>query len=227
MSVSIIIPVLNESQELGKTLPPLLSDPGVLEVIVADGGSSDSSRDVATACGARVINAPCGRALQMNAAAAAARGDILLFLHADSRLPAKAIAEIKEAIDSGALWGRFNIRLSGRHWLLRVVERTINIRSCLSGIATGDQAIFLGRELFERLGGYAEIPLMEDVELSKRLRRLRWPVCIREPLITSSRRWEHYGILRTILLMWWLRLAYFLGACPASLACRYRRSDSA
>lgn len=227
MSVSIIIPVLNESQELGTILPRLLTEPLVSEVIVADGGSSDSSRDVATACGARVINTPRGRALQMNAAAAAASGDILLFLHADSRLPDKAIAEVERAIDSGALWGRFNIRLSGRHWLLRIVERMINLRSCLSGIATGDQAIFLAREQFERLGGYAEIPLMEDVELSKRLRRLQRPLCIRRPLITSSRRWEHHGILRTILLMWQLRLAYFLGATPESLATRYRRSDTA
>ncbi len=227
MSVSIIIPALNEAQSLSSILPDLVTSSGVSEVIVVDGGSGDDSRNVVANCGARYLSAERGRALQMNAGAAAASGDILLFLHADTQLPDNAIMLIDSAISSGAVWGRFDLKLSGSHWLLRIVERMINWRSCLSGIATGDQAIFLRREQFEAMGGYAEIPLMEDVELSKRLRRLKWPACIRQPLTTSSRRWEHHGILRTILLMWRVRLAYFLGRSPKSLAAQYCRSDTA
>ena len=227
MTLSIIIPALNEADALRTLLPALFLQQESVEVIVADGGSWDQTPAVVTQCGAQLIVAECGRALQMNAGAAAAGGDILLFLHADSQLPANAFQLVEEAMARGELWGRFDLHLSGKHWLLRVVERLINWRSCLSGIATGDQAIFLRRETFESLGGYAEIPLMEDVELSKRLKRLAAPCCIRQPLTTSSRRWEHYGIVRTILLMWQMRLAYFLGVSPESLAQRYRRSDTA
>ncbi len=227
MTLSIIIPALNESESLCTLLPELFSQRECVEVIVADGGSVDQTAAVVTASGARLITTERGRARQMNAGAAAANGEILLFLHADSQLPANGIQLVEEAIACGSVWGRFDLRLTGRHWLLRVVERMINWRSCLSGIATGDQAIFLRRETFDTLGGYAEIPLMEDVELSKRLKRLGAPCCIRQPLTTSSRRWEHYGIVRTILLMWQMRLAYFLGASPQSLAQRYRCSDTA
>ena len=224
MSVSIVLPALNEAEALRSLLPKLVS---ISEVIVADGGSRDETTAVATRFGAIVIESERGRARQMNAGAALATGDILLFLHADTMLPDNALLLIEEAMEHGAMWGRFNVRLSGRHWLLRITERLMNLRSCITGIATGDQAIFLRRELFVELGGYTEIPLMEDVELSKRLRRIKWPACIRQPLTTSSRRWEHYGILRTILLMWRMRLAYFLGVSPQRLAQQYRRSDTA
>lgn len=226
MSISIIIPALNEAPGLSRILPALLAQQGVAEVIVADGGSADATPAISSELGAVLLATGRGRAQQMNAGAARATGEVLLFLHADSQLPRDALSLVEQAIASGAVWGRFDLRLSGRHWMLRIIERLINWRSCLSGIATGDQAIFLRRALFESLGGYAEIPLMEDVELCKRLRRLAYPHCIHAPLITSSRRWEHYGILRTILLMWQMRLAYFLGASPHSLARRYRRSDS-
>lgn len=227
MTLSIIIPALNEAQALHLLLPALLAQRESVEVIVADGGSQDETPSVVTDLGATLIHSERGRARQMNVGAACANGNILLFLHADSQLPSDAFQLVEEAIATGKLWGRFDLRLSGRHWLLRVVEHAINWRSCLSGIATGDQAIFLRRDTFESLGGYAELPLMEDVELSKRLKRLAAPCCIHQPLITSSRRWEHYGILRTIFLMWQMRLAYFLGASPESLAQRYRRSDTA
>ena len=223
MSVSIIIPALNEAQSLAATLPALIA---TAEVIVVDGGSRDDTATVASSAGAIVVNSMRGRARQMNKGAEHASGDILLFLHADTTLPENAVAMIEEALAKGALWGRFNVRLSGAHWLLRIVERLMNLRSCLTGIATGDQAIFLKRDLFEQLGAYADIPLMEDVELSKRLRRFQWPACIQRPLTTSSRRWEHYGILRTILLMWRMRLAYFLGVSPQILAEQYRRSNT-
>ena len=227
MTLSIIIPALNEAAALRLLLPALLSQRESVEVIVADGGSDDEIDSIVRGFGATLIHAERGRARQMNAGAACANGEILLFLHADSQLPDDAFQLVEEAIANGKLWGRFNLRLSGKQWLLRVVERMINWRSCLSGIATGDQAIFLRRDTFESLGGYAEILLMEDVELSKRLKRLAAPCCIHQPLVTSSRRWEHYGILRTIFLMWQMRLAYFLGASPESLAQRYRRSDTA
>jgi rSAM/selenodomain-associated transferase 2 len=163
----------------------------------------------------------------MNAGAAGASGDILLFLHADTRLPANALALIESVVSATRPWGRFDLRLSGHHWLLRIVERMINWRSAVSGIATGDQALFVRRDLFESLGGYARIPLMEDVELSTRLRSLARPCRIRQPLTTSSRRWEKHGIVRTILLMWQMRLAYYWGTPVEVLAQRYRRSDTA
>lgn len=226
MSVSIVIPAINEAESLRTLLPSLVADVNVAEVIVVDGGSRDDSCEVASSAGATLFHSEPGRARQMNTGASGATGDILLFLHADTLLPDNAIALVVEAMTGKKGWGRFDVRLSGSRWLLRLVARMINLRSCLSAIATGDQAIFLRRELFEQLGGYAEIPLMEDVELSKRLRRYSRPICLRQPLTTSSRRWEHYGILRTILLMWWIRLAYFLGASPQSLARQYRRSDT-
>jgi rSAM/selenodomain-associated transferase 2 len=227
MSVSIIIPTLNEAKSLCALLPELLARPGVAEVIVADGGSGDETPAIVADSRAKLVTSQRGRARQMNAAAARATGDILLFLHADTLLPANAMTLIESVVSEDRPWGRFDLHLTGRHGLLRIVERMINWRSSVSGIATGDQAIFLRRDTFELLGGYAEIPLMEDVELSTRLRRLARPICIRQPVITSSRRWEHHGILRTILLMWQMRLAYFLGTSPETLAQRYRRSDTA
>ena len=221
------MPVLNEAG----TLPSSLSRLAALrtrghEVLVVDGDSLDRSRERAAGLADRVLTAPRGRALQMNAGAAAARGDALLFLHVDTRLPDEADRLIEVALAGGRGWGRFDVRLSGRHHLFRIIERMMNLRSRLTGIATGDQAVFVRRALFEAIGGFPPIPLMEDVAISRRLKRAGGrPACVRVPVVTSSRRWERDGVLRTVLLMWRLRLAYALGADPAWLAARYYRTN--
>ena len=218
--LSVIIPTLDEQDHIRL----LLNDLAALrhnghELILVDGGSSDSTRAAATGLVDRIIATGRGRALQMNAGAGAASGEIFWFLHADSRVPPGAATTLIRAYTDGHIWGRFDIRLSGRHWLLRVVERSMNLRSCVSGMATGDQGIFVAREAFAAVGGFPELPLMEDIALSKALRRYAPPHCIRKPrLLTSSRRWEEHGILRTILLMWRLRLAYLLGIAPHRLS---------
>ncbi len=223
MSLSIIIPVLDEEAEIADALAALapLRSRGV-ETIVVDGGSRDQTVALAAPLADRVIAAPRGRAAQMNAGAAAAMGDVLLFLHADTRLPAAADRLALDGLArSSRQWGRFDVRISGRHPLLRVVAALMNIRSRLTGIATGDQAIFVRRDLFERVGGFPAIPLMEDVALSRLLKRTGEPLCLAPRAITSGRRWERRGVMRTILLMWRLRLAYSLGAAPTRLARLY------
>ena len=222
MRLSIIIPVLNEGGTIAAqlaALQPLRA--GGVEIVLVDGGSSDGTADLARPLADRLIVAPRGRAVQMNAGARASRGHTLLFLHADTILPLAADTLVARAIEGGAQWGRFDVRIDGTHPLLRVVERLMNWRSQLSGIATGDQAMFVRRDVFERLGGFPEIPLMEDIALSRRLRQIAPPACLREPVITSGRRWEKHGVLRTILLMWRLRAAYFFGADPQQLAIAY------
>jgi rSAM/selenodomain-associated transferase 2 len=223
MKISILIPTLNEAACLESALQRLapMRSAGH-EIIVADGNSRDGTLKIAKRLADRALTAPRGRARQMNAAAASATSGLLLFLHADTELPAGAAAAIATGLErSGALWGHFDVQLSGRRPLLRVVEWLINRRSRLSGIATGDQAIVVRREAFEHIGGFPNIPLMEDVALSRKLRRLTRPVCLNAKVITSSRRWEHAGIFATVLHMWRLRLAYSLGADPAKLALRY------
>lgn len=223
MKLSIIIPVLNEAEQITDCLGALkpLRRNGH-EVIVVDGGSSDETFTLAEPlCDRCLVSGQPGRASQMNAGAAVAKGDILVFLHADTRLPAEAEDVLIHNAGEGYIWGRFDVRLSGRQWLLRVVEAAMNLRSRLTGIATGDQALFVSRSLFDRVGGFPAIPLMEDIALSKTLKQLRPPHCLRHRVITSSRRWEEKGILRTILTMWKLRLQYFFGASPANLARRY------
>jgi rSAM/selenodomain-associated transferase 2 len=169
-----------------------------------------------------VLSAQRGRAYQMNAGASAAVGDVLLFLHADTRVPDDVAERVCAAMgSSGALWGRFDVRLSGHQWWARMIEFAMNVRSRLTGIATGDQAIFVRRRVFSRLGGFPEIPLMEDIALSRRLKRLARPICLRARVTTSSRRWERQGWVRTVLLMWRLRLAYALGVSPATLVRAY------
>jgi rSAM/selenodomain-associated transferase 2 len=221
--VSIIIPALNESARIVRTLSMLqeLRRAGH-EVILVDGGSRDGTVEIAARWVDRITHGPTGRALQMNAGAREARGEILLFLHADTLVPpAAAAAFLARFPSSSRVWGRFDVRLSGRPFLLRIVESLMSLRSRLTGIATGDQAIFVRRDAFEQVGAYPEIPLMEDIALSRALKRLSRPLCIREPVVTCSRRWEVNGIVRTILLMWRLRLAYAFGADPRRLARLY------
>jgi rSAM/selenodomain-associated transferase 2 len=221
--LSIIVPVLNEEAGIAAALEPLADyRRSGHEVIVVDGGSTDRTADLAQPLADAVLTAPRGRAVQMNAGAAQAGGDILLFLHADTRLPASSGCLVIEGLRrSGRLWGRFDVTIAGRSPLLRVVATMMNLRSRLTGIATGDQMIFVTRDAFAACGGYPDIPLMEDIALSRRLKRLGPPLCLTARVTTSGRRWEQRGVIRTILLMWRLRLAYFLGAEPTALAQRY------
>jgi rSAM/selenodomain-associated transferase 2 len=223
ISLSIIVPVLNEAAALPDALPHLaaLHAQGA-EVIVADGGSTDGSVGRWRAAADRMVQAPRGRARQMNAGAAAASGEVLLFLHADTRLPEDALERIRTACRDGALWGRFDVRIRGDARMLAVVAALMNLRSRLTGIATGDQAIFVRRDAFLDAGGYPDQPLMEDIELSRRLKRTGRPACLRDKAVTSGRRWERSGVWRTILLMWRLRLLYWLGVPADALARSYR-----
>lgn len=219
MRLSVIVPTLNEAAAIGATLAALAPLRGRgHEVLVADGGSDDGTRDLAGPLADRVILAPRGRARQMNAGAAAATGDALLFLHADTRLPADADLLVVRSLEKNS-WGRFDVTIEGRSALLPVIAFFMNLRSRLTGVATGDQAIFARRDAF---AGFPEIPLMEDVAFSKAMRRRGAPACLRSRVRTSGRRWESRGVLRTVLLMWRLRLAYALGADPARLAEKYR-----
>jgi rSAM/selenodomain-associated transferase 2 len=221
-SLSIILPVLDEADGIADALSALapIRQRGA-EVIVVDGGSRDSTMKLAMPLADTIINAPRGRGAQMNAGAALARADVLLFLHGDTRLPPKADTLIVDALrQSGMAWGRFDIRIDG-HLLLTVVALAMNFRSCLSGIATGDQAMFVTRAAFQSVGGFPDIALMEDVALSRSLKKVSSPLCLRARVVASDRRWQRHGLLRTILLMWRLRLAFFLGVRPAALARRY------
>lgn len=220
--ISIIMPVLDEADGLPACLSRIAAQRGDrVELIVADGGSADDTVGVARKLSEHVVVAPRGRASQMNAGAAVASGEVLLFLHADTRLPEGGLACILEAVDKGAVWGRFDVQIEGEAWMLRVVAALMNLRSRLSGIATGDQAIFVRREVFDAVSGYPDIALMEDVALCTALRRVARPACLRQRVITSGRRWEKHGVLRTIFLMWRLRAAYWLGENPDELALRY------
>jgi rSAM/selenodomain-associated transferase 2 len=221
--LSIVMPVLEEQAHIVRALEDLAPARAAgAEVIVVDGGSGDATRSLAADRADRVIEAERGRARQMNAGAALARAPVLLFLHADTRLPGGAVARVLAALARpDAAWGRFDVRIDGHDPLLRVVAACMNVRSRVSGIATGDQAIFVRRDAFERVGGFPDIPLMEDVAMSRALRRVSRPACLRERVTTSGRRWERHGTLRTIVLMWRLRLAFALGADPRGLARRY------
>jgi len=216
--LSIIIPVLNEADHIVAALQALtpLRARGA-ELIVVDGGSTDDTVELAAPLCNQVVHAPRGRALQMNAGARVASGEALVFLHADTRLPERADAEIALAL-AQASWGRFDVRIASLRPLLRLVARAMNLRSRLSGIATGDQAIFVRREAFP---GFPEIPLMEDIAFSRRMKRRGRPACLRACVTTSARRWEARGVVRTILLMWRLRLLYALGMTPQRLAREY------
>ena len=221
--LSIIIPVLDEGDGIAAALDALAHLRALgTEVIVVDGGSRDATVERAQPRADRVVLATRGRALQMNAGAERASGDVLLFLHADTRLPAEADRVVLNGLDqSRRVWGRFDVKIDGRSRLLPVVAWLMRLRSRLTGIATGDQAIFLRREAFQAVGGFPTVALMEDIAICKRLKRLGRPLCLRACVTTSGRRWEKNGVLSTILLMWRLRFAYFLGADPKQLALQY------
>jgi rSAM/selenodomain-associated transferase 2 len=221
----IVMPVLNEAAGIAAALMALapLIVRGV-RVVVADGGSGDDTL-VRAQCfdGVEVLSAPRGRAAQMNAGAQAAGAyGVLLFLHADTTLPPDADRLVTQALAEGRqVWGRFDVRIAGRARMLGVVAALMNLRSRWSGIATGDQAMFMTRAAFDAVGGFPEQPLMEDIELSKRLKTLSRPACLRQCVTTSGRRWEARGVWPTIVLMWRLRWAYWRGASPQALARRY------
>jgi len=223
LKISIILPALNEAEGIAAALTGLASlrNHGH-EVIVVDGGSSDGTPALARGAADRVFSAPRGRASQMNAGAAPASGEVLLFLHADTRLPENADARILQGLAaSGRAWGRFDVRIEGGSRLLPLIAFFMNLRSRATGIATGDQAIFVRRDAFQGVGGFPPLELMEDIALSRLLKRISWPLRLADKAVTSGRRWERHGVLRTVLLMGWLRLAFFFGAAPAKLARLY------
>ena len=223
LRLSIVLPALNEAAGIAATLQALapLRAAGH-EIIVVDGGSTDGTAALASPLASRVVASERGRARQMNAGAAAATGEVLLFLHADTQLPPGADAAIAAALRGGARWGRFDVHIEGRSRWLPVVARLLNLRSRLTGIATGDQALFIETTLFRELGGYAPLPLMEDIELCGRLRAIARPACLRERVTTSGRRWDTRGAWRTIWLMWTLRWRYWRGISAEELARAYR-----
>lgn len=223
MKTLIIVPVLNESAVLAQQLNELdvLRAMGA-QVLLVDGGSTDRTAQLARDAGFDVLESVRGRARQMNAGARAVQSDLLVFLHVDTHLPRGALYEIENHLNSKKGWGRFDVRLVGRSPWLRVISFCMNWRSRLTGIATGDQTFFMTREMFERVGGFPEQPLMEDIEMSKRLKRFSPPVCLSDRVETSGRRWDQKGVWKTILLMWRLRWAYWRGVPASELARFYR-----
>lgn len=223
LSLSVVIPCFNEARAIGRTLESVAAARARgAEIIVVDGGSSDETASVARGGADRVIVAPRGRSCQMNDGAAVAAGEILLFLHADTRPPLDFDISIADGVRlSGLDWGRFDVRIEGRHRLLPVVSRMMNVRSRITGIATGDQGLFVRRAFFAEVGGFPNIALMEDVELSRTLRSRGRPLCLRARVTTSGRRWDDRGFLSTVVLMWQLRFAYWRGVDPRELAQRY------
>jgi len=225
LTLSIIIPCLNEASHIVSTLKKLqkIRQQGH-EIILCDGGSTDNTCKLAENLSDHILSTPPGRAIQMNTGAKKARGDVLCFLHADTLISANFESIITHELkQTDRIWGRFNIKLSNTSVPYKIIAWFMNIRSCMSGIATGDQGIFVYKETFLKLNGFANIPLMEDIEISKRLRKTSRPICInKSTLTTSSRRWEQFGIFKTVTLMWQLRLRYFLGTPPAELVKFYK-----
>ncbi len=226
-ALCIVIPVLDEAPALAPRLQALhqFRQRGA-RVVVVDGGSQDDTLAIAREAVARghadlALLAPRGRASQMNAGAAACPAEVLLLLHADTTLPDNADTLVRRATLGGFAWGRFDVRIDSPRALLRSVATLMNLRSRWTGIATGDQALFVRHELFQQVGGFADLPLMEDIAISRALKRHGRPACLRERVTTSPRRWERKGVWRTIFLMWRLRAAYFFGADPRRLAIRY------
>lgn len=223
MKFSIIVPVLNEADALpmlAAQLLPLMREGA--EILLVDGGSTDDTCASATHAGLQVLHCARGRAVQMNAGVAQAVGDVLLFLHADTQLPQGALEQVRLSLQPPCCWGRFDVRINGQSRMLGVVAFMMNWRSRLTGMVTGDQAMFMTRQAFEAIGGMPEQPLMEDIEASRRLRMIASPACLRSKVTTSGRRWESRGVWRTIFLMWRLRWAYWRGTPASQLAEAYR-----
>jgi rSAM/selenodomain-associated transferase 2 len=221
MNFSIIIPTLNEEKTIESCLSALQPLRSNCEIIIVDGGSTDNTIVIAGTLADKVVSSDKGRARQMNNGARYASGNVLIFLHADTSLPENALQLIQQKLNSSRKWGRFDIQLSGKHFMLKVIAQMMNWRSRLTGIATGDQVIFVTRQAFEKAGQYPEINLMEDIAICKALRKISPPICLKAKVISSGRRWERYGIYKTILLMWNIRLRYFFGADPQILAFLY------
>ena len=224
MKFSIIIPTLNEEKTIQGCLSALQPLRNECEIIVVDGESTDNTRSLAAPLADKVITSANGRARQMNNGARVSAGDVLIFLHADTCLPENALQLIQQEISSVRQWGRFDIQLSGDHFMLSVIAQMMNWRSRLTGIATGDQVIFSTLQAFEKAGQYPEINLMEDIDLCKALKKISPPICLKAKVISSGRRWECNGIYKTILLMWSLRLRYYFEADPQTLAFLYTHS---
>lgn len=221
-ALCIVMPVLDEAETLVQRLQALqlLRDRGA-RIVVVDGGSRDDTLAIAKAHADLALLAPRGRAAQMNAGAAACPADVLLFLHADTALPDDADTLVQRAMAGPCYWGRFDVRIDSPRRLLRLVSTAMSLRSRWTGIATGDQALFVRHELFRQIGGFPELPLMEDIAISRALKHVGRPACLKARVTTSARRWERHGVWRTIFLMWRLRAAYFLGADPRQLAIQY------
>lgn len=216
-SIAIVVPVLNEAEFLHAVLSQLKGI-AANEVIFVDGGSTDGTDDLLRASGVQWVSSLAGRAAQMNCGASKTKSDILLFVHVDTAINSSHIEAIRHAMrDEKIAGGRFDVHLSGTHPMFRVIEYMMNLRSRLTKISTGDQAIFVRRKVFERLGGFPDQPLLEDVEFSRKIKCAGRLASLRQCVETSSRRWEQHGVLRTIVLMWWLRLRYWMGADPARL----------
>jgi rSAM/selenodomain-associated transferase 2 len=217
MRISVIIPVLNEEKAIGPALAALTAlKPH--EIIVVDGGSGDRTREIGAQAGAKVLLSGAGRARQMNRGALEATGDVLLFLHADTRLPASALRDIAAALgEPRYVGGRFDVELDSDRWLLKVVGRMISYRSRVTKVGTGDQALFVRRETFGELDGFPDMPLMEDIAFCRRLKQLGEVACLKSKVVTSARRWETDGVWRTIFRMWTLKLLYLAGVSPARL----------
>lgn len=221
-ALCIVVPVLDEAPTLAPRLQALQTyRRRGARVVVVDGGSQDDTLEIARQHADLALLAPRGRAAQMNAGAAACPADVLLFLHADTVLPEHADVLVRRATLGPFFWGRFDVRIDSPRPLLRVVSTMMNLRSRWTGIATGDQALFARHDLFRQVGGFPELPLMEDIAISRALKRHGPPACLRERVTTSARRWERHGVWRTIFLMWRLRAAYFFGADPRQLAIQY------
>ncbi len=225
--LTIIIPALNEADEIRTCLQSLqsLRQHGH-EVIVVDGGSQDETIALSYPLADQVLLSPRGRAQQMNLGARNAHNEMLLFLHADTLLSNISANRLSSTLNcTGNYWGRFQLCLSGGKWQYRIIETLINTRSMLTGISTGDQTLFVTRSLFNRVGGFPDIPLMEDIAICQRLKHYSRPICLHDTVVTSSRRWEQNGVIPTILMMWYLRLAYSIGVSPRTLARHYYTVD--
>ncbi|MDH5189696.1 MAG: TIGR04283 family arsenosugar biosynthesis glycosyltransferase [Gammaproteobacteria bacterium] len=222
MVISIIIPALNEEKNILQTLSSLQTfRQRGHEIILVDGGSTDSTESIAKPLCDIVLSTRKGRACQMHAGATASHGDVLWFIHADTIAPQNADHMIEKALTKKS-WGRFDVTISGKSWLFRIIAVMMNLRSRITGICTGDQGIFVKKETYMRHGGYPDIPLMEDIAISKQLKKTELPACITIPMLTSGRRWDQKGVVKTMLLMWWLRFLYFIGVSPVKLSDIYK-----